>query len=224
MGVEVATAVGTITNDDNNSKLSISDATADEPGTMKFTVTVAAGEQGVAIERPNWATRRRDGERRAPTTPRAAAPSTSLPGRCRRRSTSPSSGDQTNKRGERDAEGRPLWRGRDSGGQSCSTAGANGTLGADKNAPPSLSISDTTAREGQGRNVHRHARWHNAQDGHGRLQHRRRNCEGGLRLRRPRRAHSRSRRARRRRRSPSRCSTTRPPSRSRSSPSASATR
>ena len=53
-GAVVASATGTINNDDNNSKLSISDATADEPGTMKFTVTLApASGRTVSV---NWAT------------------------------------------------------------------------------------------------------------------------------------------------------------------------
>ena len=39
--VVVRSATGTISNDDNNSKLSIGDATAEEPGTMTFTVTLS---------------------------------------------------------------------------------------------------------------------------------------------------------------------------------------
>ena len=50
----VRTATGTITNDDNNSKLSINDASSDEPGTMSFTVTLApASGREVKV---NWAT------------------------------------------------------------------------------------------------------------------------------------------------------------------------
>ena len=39
--VVVRIATGTIRNDDDNSKMSISDASADEPGTMTFTVTLS---------------------------------------------------------------------------------------------------------------------------------------------------------------------------------------
>ena len=50
----VRTATGTILNDDNNSKLSISDASADEPGTMTFTVTLSeASARQVEV---NWGT------------------------------------------------------------------------------------------------------------------------------------------------------------------------
>ena len=72
--VVVRTATGTIRNDDNNSKLSISDATADEPGTMKFTVTLSsASGRSVGV---NWATA--DGTAAAGVDyTRAAAPSTS---------------------------------------------------------------------------------------------------------------------------------------------------
>ena len=60
--VVVRSATGTIKNDDNNSKLSINDATADEPGTMKFTVTLApASGREVKV---NWGTA--DGTATAP--------------------------------------------------------------------------------------------------------------------------------------------------------------
>ena len=53
-GAIVRTATGTITNDDNNSKLSINDASSDEPGTMTFTVTLSqASAREVKV---NWAT------------------------------------------------------------------------------------------------------------------------------------------------------------------------
>ena len=53
-GAVVRTAIGTITNDDNNSKLSIGDASADEPGTLTFPVTLSqASAREVKI---NWAT------------------------------------------------------------------------------------------------------------------------------------------------------------------------
>ena len=44
-GAVVRTAIGTITNDDNNSKLSISDASADEPGTHDVHRHALAGER-----------------------------------------------------------------------------------------------------------------------------------------------------------------------------------
>ena len=53
-GAVVRTATGTITNDDDNSKLSIGDASADEPGTMTFTVTLSA-VSGREVK-VNWAT------------------------------------------------------------------------------------------------------------------------------------------------------------------------
>ena len=41
---------GTIQNDDDDSKIAISDATWDEPGTMKFTVTLSqASERAVKV-------------------------------------------------------------------------------------------------------------------------------------------------------------------------------
>ena len=142
--VVVRTATGTIRNDDNNSKLSISDATADEPGTMKFTVTLApASGRSVGV---NWAT--------ADGTAAAGADYTSgsgtlnfAPGETSKTIDVAVLGDQTNEENETlkvvlsGATGIP-------GGNLLDGQG-DGTI-VDKNAPPSLSISDPIAREGQG--------------------------------------------------------------------------
>ena len=75
---------------------------------------------------------------------------------------------------------------------------------------------------GGGRHLHRHARGHDAADGDGQLQHDRRRRRRPAPTSRRAPARSRSRRARGRRRSRSPCSTTRRPSRPRTSSSASA--
>ena len=144
--VVVRSATGTISNDDNNSKLSISDATADEPGTMKFTVTLApASGREVKV---NWATA--DGTATAPGDYTRRQRRTDL--RARRdheddRRRRP--GDTTNEENETlkvilsSPIGVPPANLVDGQG--------DGTI-VDKNAPPSLSISDTTTREGVGAN------------------------------------------------------------------------
>ena len=143
-GAVVRTAIGTITNDDNNSKLSISDATADEPGTMTFTVTLApASGREVKV---NWATA--DGTATAPGDyTSGSGPLTFAPGETTKTIEIAVAGDATNEENETfkvnlsGPTGVPLANLVDDVG--------DGTI-VDKNAPPSLSISDTTTREGVG--------------------------------------------------------------------------
>ena len=143
-GAIVRTATGTITNDDNNSKLSISDATADEPGTMTFTVTLApASGREVKV---NWATA--DGTATAPGDYTSGSGQlTFAPGETTKTIEIAVAGDATNEENETfkvnlsGPTGVPLANLVDDVG--------DGTI-VDKNAPPSLSISDTTTREGVG--------------------------------------------------------------------------
>jgi len=141
---KVAEGTGTIKNDDNNSKLSISDATADEPGTMKFTVSLApASGREVNV---NWATA--DGTATAPGDYTAGSGQlTFAPGEPTKTIEIAIAGDSTNEENETlkvnlsGPTGVPLANLVDAVG--------DGTI-VDKNAPPSLSISDTTTREGVG--------------------------------------------------------------------------
>ena len=96
-GAIVRTATGTITNDDNNSKLSISDATADEPGTMTFTVTLApASGREVKV---NWATA--DGTATAPGDYTSeSGPLTFAPGETTKTIEVAVAGDATNEENE----------------------------------------------------------------------------------------------------------------------------
>ena len=143
-GVEVATAVGTITNDDNNSKLSIGDASADEPGTMKFTVTLApASGREVNV---NWATA--NGTATAGVDYTAGnGVLTFAPGEASKTIDVAITGDSLDEANETlsvnlsSPTGIPPANVLDGQGA--------GTI-VDKNAPPSLSISDTTGREGAG--------------------------------------------------------------------------
>ena len=103
----VRTATGTIQNDDNNSKLSISDATADEPGTMTFTVTLRrrAGARSRSTGRPVTA-------RRRPGRLHESTPASSPSRRARRPRRSGRRRRRRAQRGERDAQGEPLEPGR----------------------------------------------------------------------------------------------------------------
>jgi large repetitive protein len=143
-GAQPVTALGTITNDDNNSKLSINDATADEPGTMKFTVTVApASGRAVSV---SWATA--DGTATAPADYASGSGQlTFAAGETTKTIDIAVAGDAVNEENETlkvslsNPTGVPLANLIDDVG--------DGTI-VDKNAPPSLSISDTTTREGVG--------------------------------------------------------------------------
>ncbi len=142
--VVVRSATGTIKNDDNNSKLSINDATADEPGTMKFTVTLApASGRDVKV---NWGTA--DGTATAPGDYTSGSGQlTFAPGETTKTIDIAVAGDTTNEENETlkvnlsNPIGVPLANLVDEVG--------DGTI-VDKNAPPSFSISDTTTREGVG--------------------------------------------------------------------------
>ena len=142
--VVVRTATGTIRNDDNNSKLSINDATSDEPGTMTFTVTLApASGREVKV---NWATADGTATAGADYTGNSGQ-LTFAPGETTKAIDISVLGDSTNEENETlkvllsNQVGIPAVNLIDGEGA--------GTI-IDKNAPPTLSISDTLGREGQG--------------------------------------------------------------------------
>ena len=142
--VRVATATGTIRNDDNNSKLSISDATSNEPGTMTFTVTLApASGREVKV---NWATADGTATAGADYTGNSGL-LTFAPGEASKTIDVSVLGDATNEENETlkvllsNQTGIPAVNLIDAQG--------DGTI-IDKNAPPTLSISDTLGREGEG--------------------------------------------------------------------------
>ena len=143
-GAVVATAVGTITNDDNNSKLSISDASADEPGTMKFTVTLAPAS-GREVK-ANWATANGTAIAGVDYT-FGSGVLTFAPGEVSKTIDVAVTGDSLDEANETlsvnlsSPTGIPPANVLDGQGA--------GTI-VDRNAPPSLSISDTTGREGAG--------------------------------------------------------------------------
>ena len=145
-GAIVRTATGTITNDDNNSKLSINDASSDEPGTMTFTVTLSpASAREVKV---NWATA--DGTATAGSDYTGnSGQLTFAPGETSKTIDVSVIGDTTVEENETlkvllsSPVGIPAANLIDAQG--------DGTI-VDKNAPPTLSISDTLAREGQGAN------------------------------------------------------------------------
>ena len=142
--VVVRTATGTIRNDDNNSKLSIDDASSEEPGTMTFTVTLsAASAREVKVD---WATA--DGTATAGADYTAGAGGlTFAPGELTKTIGVAVLGDSTTEENETvkvnlsNPSGIPANNVLDGQG--------DGTI-IDRNAPPSLSISDAIAREGAG--------------------------------------------------------------------------
>ena len=144
-GAVVATATGTIVDDDNTSKLSISDSTADEPragtATMKFTVTLLpASARAVSV---NWATA--DGTATAGVDYTAGSGALSFaPGETSKEIVVSVTGDELNEENETVLVklSGPAGAGFAAGGDQ-----GQGTI-IDRNAPPSLSISDTVAREG----------------------------------------------------------------------------
>ncbi len=140
----VATGTGTIRNDDNNSKLSVNDASADEPGTMRFTVTLApASEREVKV---NWATANGTAIAGVDYTAGSGV-LTFAPGETSKTIDVAITGDSLDEANETlsvnlsSPTGIPPANVLDGQGA--------GTI-VDKNAPPSLSISDTTGREGAG--------------------------------------------------------------------------
>lgn len=143
-GAVVASATGTIANDDDNSKLSIGDATADEPGTLRFTVTLsAASARDVGV---SWATA--DGTATAGADYTAGSGTLSFAaGETSKTVEVAVIGDATNEENETlkvvlsNPTGVPAANLLDAQG--------DGTI-IDKNAPPTLSINDVLAREGEG--------------------------------------------------------------------------
>ena len=193
--VVVRTATGTIRNDDNNSKLSINDALVGRAGNDDVHRDSLAGERARGQGELGDGERDGDGRRglhrrQRHSHLRGRRADEDARGRCPRR---------REHRGERDAQGQPLQSGGIPAGNVLDGQG-DGTI-VDRNAPPSLSISDVLTREGVGAELHGHARRHDAADGHSRLQHRRRDGEGWARTTPRASGRSRSRPARRRRRS-----------------------
>ena len=140
--VVVRTTTGTIRNDDSNSKMSISDASAEEPGTMTFAGTLsAASAREVRVE---WATAdgtatagcglHRGGRRPDVRSRRAHADDRG--GSARRRDSTEE--NETLKVNLSNPSGIPANNVLDGQG--------DGTI-VDRNAPPSLLISDTIAKE-----------------------------------------------------------------------------
>ncbi len=139
--VVVRTATGTIRNDDNNSKMSISDATADEPGTMTFTVTLsAASAREVKV---NWATADGTATKGADYT-ESSGQLTFAPGDTSKTLGVPVLGDGSTEENEtlKVNLSSPT-------GATVIDGQGDGTI-VDRNAPPSLSVSDTRAAEGAG--------------------------------------------------------------------------
>jgi len=143
-GTVVATAPVTIRNDDNNSKLSISDSTADEPSTgtatMKFTVTLSpASGRAVSV---NWATA--NGTATAGVDYTAGSGALNFtPGQTSKEISITVIGDTINEENEMVLVN---LSGPSGAGFAAAGAQGQGTI-IDKNAPPSLSISDTVTRE-----------------------------------------------------------------------------
>jgi hypothetical protein len=143
-GAVLASATGTILNDDNNSKLTINDASADEPSTgtatLKFTISLApASDRAVSV---NWATA--NGTAAAGADYTAASGSVSFaPGETTKDVTVSVTGDTVNEDNE-----TLLVNLSGAGGAAVSDAQGQGTI-IDKNAPPSLSINDVLTREGE---------------------------------------------------------------------------
>ena len=140
----VRSATGTIRNDDNNTKISIGDASADEPGTLTFPVTLSqASAREVKI---SWATA--DGTAAAGSDYTGGGGTlTFAPGDTSKNIDVAVIGDSVTEENETmkvllsGPVGVPAANVLDGEGA--------GTI-IDKNAPPSLSISDTLGREGGG--------------------------------------------------------------------------
>ncbi len=140
----VRTATGTIRNDDNNTKISIGDASSDEPGTLTFPVTLSqASAREVKI---SWATA--DGTAAAGSDYTGGGGTlTFAPGDTSKNIDVAVIGDSVTEENETmkvvlsGPVGVPAANVLDGEGA--------GTI-IDKNAPPSLSISDTLGREGGG--------------------------------------------------------------------------
>ena len=173
--VVVRTAIGTIRNDDSNSKMSISDASAEEPGTMTFTVTLsAASAREVKV---NWGTA--DGTATAGSDYTAGGGElTFAPGETSKTIAVEVLGDDTNEENETlkvnlsNPSGIPANRARRPGRRH------------DRRQERAAVAVDQRRDRARGcrRDVHGHARGHDPADGHGQLQHDRGDCEGRHRL------------------------------------------
>ncbi len=147
-GAVVAAATGTITNDDDNSALTVGDASANEPtsgtSTLPFTITLApASERTVGVA---WSTG--DGTATAGVDYTADSGTVSFaPGETEKTVDVTLLGDGVNEENETVKLVLSAPTGVPPG--KLVDAEALGTI-VDKNALPSLSISDTTGREGEG--------------------------------------------------------------------------
>jgi large repetitive protein len=138
-------AVGTILDDDNVSALAITDASTDEPtsgtATMTFTVTLAPASKRTV--RVNYGTA--DGTASAPSDYTAASGTLEFaPDQTTKTITVSVQGDTVNEENETLSVSLSSPN-----GAKFTDAVGQGTI-VDKNAPPSLSISDTRGREGEG--------------------------------------------------------------------------
>jgi Calx-beta domain-containing protein len=143
--LDKAVGLGTILDDDHRSMLAIGDATADEPtsgsAAMKFTVTLSPASARTV--RVNFATA--DGTASAPSDYAAAGGTLVFgPGQTQQEVTITVQGDQVNEDNE-----TIIVNLSGASGALVSDAQGHGTI-IDKNAPPSLSIDDTLARESEG--------------------------------------------------------------------------
>ena len=140
----VATATGTITNDDNNTELLVADASVDEPptgnATLKFTLSLSvASGRTVSV---SWQTA--DGTATAGTDYSSASGSVDFePGQLSKVIDVGVIGDTINE------ENETVVVNLSGSGATLIDRQAIGTI-IDKNAPPSLSISDPLARESEG--------------------------------------------------------------------------
>jgi large repetitive protein len=143
-GAEVATAVGTIKNDDNNSEIQIEDASADEPqsGTSTLTLNLRLSTASGRAVSVGWQTA--NGTATAGIDYTAGLGTVDFaPGETTKTIQVTVIGDAVNEENETLFVNLTV-----TGAKLIDTQGL-GTI-VDKNAPPSLSISDTTTREGVG--------------------------------------------------------------------------
>lgn len=138
-------ATGTILDDDNNAKLSVADATVDEPSTgtatMTFTVTLApASGRQVTV---NWSTADGTGTAGSDYTAGSGA-LTFEPGQTSQEVSVAVTGDTVNEENE-----TVLVNLAGESGAGVADGQGQGLI-VDKNAPPSLTISDPLARESEG--------------------------------------------------------------------------
>ncbi len=143
-GVVVASAVGTIVDNDNNSKLSISDGSVDEPstGTTTLKLKVTLSPASARAVRVSWATA--NGTASAGSDYTASSGTLDFaPGETSKEITIPVTGDTLSEDNE-----TVLVNLTGATGAGVTDAQGIGTI-VDKNAPPSLSIDDVLTREGE---------------------------------------------------------------------------